>query len=77
MLTRDELHQLVDALPEDKLGVAAAALGDLTESYTLESAPLDDEPEDEGERAAVAEARAAYRGGVVVSHDEIKREFGL
>lgn len=77
MLTRDHLHQLIDALPDDQLGAASAALERLTESYTLNTAPLDDEPEDEDERAAVAEARAAYQRGEVVSHEDIKREFGL
>jgi hypothetical protein len=43
----------------------------------LALAPEDDEPETDEERAAVAEAKEALARGEVVSHADIKREFGL
>ena len=45
--------------------------------YTSETAPLDDEPETEEERAAVAEARAELARGEGIPAAEIYREFGV
>ena len=43
----------------------------------LDSAPLDDEPETDEERSAVAEAEADRVAGVApVSFEEIKRAYG-
>lgn len=41
----------------------------------LDNAPLDDEPETEEERQAVAEAEADIAAGRTVSLDELLREF--
>jgi hypothetical protein len=40
-------------------------------------APVDDEPEMPGERAAVEEALRDIREGRTVSHEEAKRRLGL
>lgn len=40
-------------------------------------APEDDEPWTEEDEAAVAEADAAFAAGRTVSHEEIKRKFGI
>ena len=40
-------------------------------------APEDDEPWTEEDEAAVAEADADFAAGRTVSHEEIKREFGI
>jgi hypothetical protein len=46
--------------------------------HTIETAPIDDEPETEQERAAVQEARDSIaRGETGISHDELRRELGL
>ena len=45
--------------------------------YTSGAAPLDDEPETEEERVAVAEARAELARGEGIPAAEIYREFGV
>ncbi len=46
--------------------------------HTIETAPIDDEPETAGERAAVQEARDSMaRGERGIPHDQLRREFGL
>jgi hypothetical protein len=54
------LHELIDAIPEERLGrveqLLVAVLDDDPLGLSLALAPLDDEPEGEAERAAVAEA---------------------
>ncbi len=85
MVTKERLHQLVEALPTTEHATAARVLEALAglESdepfYTAETAPLDDEPETEAERAAVAEALAEVeRGeGRRIPAAEIERRFGL
>ena len=79
MLTRDELHRLIDAIPDSKLAVAATALEPLVDPVmrALLTAPIDDEPESEEERAAVAEAKAELARGEFLTHEEVKRRHGL
>jgi predicted transcriptional regulator len=76
MTTKDDLHHLVDQLDEDAAREALAYLQTLSLPTFLRDAPLDDEPETEAERAAVAEAEADLAAGRIVSHEEIRREFG-
>lgn len=44
---------------------------------SLREAPLDDEPETDEERAAVAEGRDDVRAGRTSTLDEVLAEFGL
>jgi hypothetical protein len=82
MTIKDELHRLVDELPESESHAAKRFLeylrnmGDPVLRARLE-APEDNEPETEEERAAVAEAYEDFKAGRVVSHQELKRELGL
>jgi hypothetical protein len=46
-------------------------------SIALANAPYDDEPVSDEEARDIAEARAAYARGEVVSNDEVLAEFGL
>lgn len=83
MTTRDELYQMIDNLSESDLPVALSLLQGLRRGEgdpllrALLLAPLDDEEETEEERAAVEEGKEDIRQGRVVSHEEIKREFGV
>jgi hypothetical protein len=80
MATRDTLHHLVDALPDAEVDAAERYLAALQSDPMLRAlltAPTDDEPETDEERAAVAEAEEDVRQGRVVSMEEIKREFGV
>jgi hypothetical protein len=43
----------------------------------LRDAPVDNEPETDEERAAVAEAREDLAAGRAVSHEQIRRELGI
>lgn len=74
---RQELHALVDQIRSSDLPAARKilrALADPVWQSTL-SAPFDDEPETEEERAEVEAARREKGPGT--SHEEVLREFGL
>lgn len=82
MNTKEHLHKLVDELPQGGIEAARRYLEYLRDAgdpliRMLRQAPLDDETEDDEERAAVAEGRADIAAGRVVSHEEIGQEFGL
>lgn len=82
-VTKETLHRLIDALPESEFNTAArvlealSVLGTDEPLYTLETAPLDDEPETEEERGAVAEARAELARGEGLPAAAVYREFGV
>jgi hypothetical protein len=83
MTTREQLHRMIDELPECDLHMAEILikwrheLRDDRMLVTLATAPLDDEPETPEEVAAVAEAYEDVAAGRLYSLEEIKREFGL
>jgi len=82
MTSKEELHRLVDELPESELHGAKRFLEYLRNMgdpmmQALMEAPEDDEPETEEERAAVAEAYEDIAAGRVVTMEEIRHEFGL
>ena len=76
MTIKDDLHHLVDELDEDAAREALAYLHTLGLPPVLRNAPIDDEPETDEERQFVEEARQDLAAGRVVSHEEIRREFG-
>lgn len=80
MSSKDTLHHLVDTLPDSEIDEAERYLRALQTDdpvlRTLLTAPLDDEPETDEERAAVAEAYEDVRQGRLVSMEEIERQFG-
>lgn len=83
MTIRDTLHRLVDELPESEVSAAERYLEYLSVARNdpflraLMHAPLDDEPETDEERAAVAQGRAALDRGDVVSDEGLRRDLGL
>ena len=83
MIAREDLHHLVDRLPEGELPAVRSYLRYVAEVAidpvlrTLLNAPLDDEPETEAERRAVAEAKEDLAAGRVLTTEEVKRELGL
>lgn len=81
MTTREELHRLVDELPEEKLDAALKAIETRADDpliRRLEDAPPEDEEISAEEEEAVQEARDELTAGTpLVSHDEIQREFGV
>jgi hypothetical protein len=78
-MTRSDLHRLLDAVPDDTLGAAQRALEPLVDPLllALASAPIDDEPETDEERAAVGEARQDVATGRLRDWDEVRRELDV
>jgi len=75
LVTRAELHRIVDDLPEASVDVAGALLrraADEPEVARLLAARLDDEPYTEEERAEDARALAAIEHGEGVDWQEAK-----
>lgn len=77
MTAREELHQLVDHIPEGDIPTTQKFLRSLVDPLELSllNAPLDDEPESEEESLAVEKARSEPGPGL--SHQEMLREYGL
>jgi hypothetical protein len=69
-ITRDDLHELIDELPESTW----AAAGHLLQALRITStASLDDEPLTEEDLAAIAEAQTAIANGEDISTEEAIR----
>ncbi|HZO31194.1 MAG TPA: hypothetical protein VFH48_34950 [Chloroflexota bacterium] len=68
MIARDELRALVDAIPDDRLPAARAALAPLADPVLLAflNAPDDDEPLTDEDLAAIEEGRADIAAGRTV-----------
>ena len=82
MVTREELHEMIEFLPDSMLEASGRAFLDFLKKenpvlYALITAPEDDEPETEEERAAVAEAYADIAAGRVISDEGLARELEL
>jgi hypothetical protein len=79
--TRQHAHQLIDRMPETQLSGLVQFLETIVDPVTaaLRNAPLDDEPETEEEKAAVAEAREWLQnnGGKGIPHAQAMRRLGL
>jgi len=79
---REKLHDLVESLPSEDVPTALRVLKALNASFdpvlmALRAVPIDDEPETEEERAAVAEAHRDLEAGRGIPHDEVMRKYGL
>ena len=76
---RAELHDLVEALPDEELSAARRYLKFLGSGetdhlqWTLDTAPEEDEPVSPDEDAGVVEAWQEYLRGETVSSEEAKR----
>jgi hypothetical protein len=77
MTARDELHKLVDHIPEADVPAARKILRSLLDPVELSllMAPPDDEPESDEERNAVEKALNDPRPDVPL--DEVLREYGM
>jgi hypothetical protein len=74
---REELHKLLDHIPDSDVPTARKFLRALADPVWLSilTAPLDDEPETEEELSEVEAARSETGPGT--PHEEVLREFGL
>ncbi|HXA50221.1 MAG TPA: hypothetical protein VNV86_07960 [Candidatus Acidoferrum sp.] len=77
MNEREHAHELIDRLPEMQLLALVGLLETIIDpvATALRKAPLDDEPETEDEKRAVAESRdwLARRRGNGIPHEEAMR----
>jgi O6-methylguanine-DNA--protein-cysteine methyltransferase len=78
--TKQDLHRLIDELPESAVPKAAEFLEELSDELaglpaSLRDAPWDDEPETPEEQEAVRQALEDIRAGRVVSHEEARRRL--
>jgi len=80
---REDLHRLIEEIPDGELQGVQRYLEYVRDiasdpvRRSIETAPLDDEPESEEERQGVEEAMADIRAGRTMSTEELKRELGL
>jgi len=78
---RQHAHQLIDRIPETQLSDLVQFLETIVDpvAAALRNAPLDDEPETEDEKTAVAEAKAWLQsnGGKGIPHAEAMRRLGI
>ena len=81
MTVKEQLQQAVEAMTEDEASAALRTLADAsgdTVAWMLAHAPLDDEPETDEERSAVAEAKHELAAGVPwIPLEQVKSELGL
>jgi hypothetical protein len=80
LATRENLHYLVDELPEDKLADAARHLEQLRgasdpDLRALAEAPFDDEPWAEEDEVSLKEALADIAAGRLASQAEARRRL--
>jgi len=78
---KQHAHELIDQLPSSQVPAAIGMLESLLDpvSRAIANAPVDDEPESEDERDAVAKSKAWFkqRGGQGIPHEELLADFGL
>ncbi len=79
MTAKEKLLERVTRLSEGEAEETLRLLEDREDPVVaaFREAPEDDEPWTEEDEAAVAEADADFAAGRTVSHEEIKREFGI
>jgi hypothetical protein len=81
MSDRDHAHELIDRLPETQLSALVGLLETIVDpvATALHKAQIDDEPEADEERRAVAEARSwlDHNGGKGIPHEDAMRRLGL
>lgn len=82
MTRREALHQLLDELPETDLPAVTRVLEALRATSdplvrALDSAPLDDEPDDDDLDGGLTEARRDAEAGRGITTEELRRELGL
>jgi hypothetical protein len=76
MTVKEALCQIINDMPQAQAERLLETLKDPI-ARSLALAPIDDEPETEEERAAVAEARAEIARGDFLTTEELRRELGL
>ena len=78
LLQRQQAHDLIDALPEEKLGPVRDLLELLVEplSRSLATAAVEEEELTPETAAGLDRSRASLARGEGISHQDVLREFG-
>ncbi|GMA66264.1 hypothetical protein NZD89_28835 (plasmid) [Alicyclobacillus fastidiosus] len=80
-IKREELHRLIDQIPDSELTAAQRYLLFLRDvdpvKKALDAAPVDEEQETDEEAKLVKQALEDFRAGRSKTTDELKRELGL
>jgi hypothetical protein len=78
---KEQAHQLLDRLAPNQVSAVVGLLEAMLDpvSRAISNAPIDDEPESEEERLAVAKSKAWFerQGGKGISNEEVLAEFGF
>jgi hypothetical protein len=76
---RQQAHDLLDALPEEKLNAVRNLLEVMVEplSRSLATAPIEEEDLAPETAAALDRSRASLARGEGIPHQEVLREFGV
>ena len=79
--TKEKAHELIERIAPSQLSAVVGLLETMLDpvSRAIANAPIDDEPESEDERQAVAASKAwmAQHPGEGIPHEDILAEFGL
>jgi len=79
--TKEHAHKLIDRLAPRQVSAVVGLLEAMLEpvSLAIANAPIDDEPESEQERQAVAESKAWFEqhAGQGISHEEVLAELRI
>ncbi len=78
---KQQAHELIERLAPSQVAAVVGLLEAMLDpvSRAIAHAPVDDEPETEEERQAVAESKAWFErhGGQGIAHEEVLADFGL
>ena len=76
---RQQAHELLDMLPEEKLTVVRSLLEVMVEPlcHSLAAAPVEEEELTSETAAALGRARESLARGEGIPHEDVLREFGL
>jgi len=79
--TKEHAHELIERLAPRQVTAVVGLLEAMLDpvSRSISNAPVDDEPETEQERQAVAESKSWFdqQGGQGIAHEEVLADFGL
>jgi hypothetical protein len=79
--TKEKAHEMIDRLAPSQVSAVVGLLETVLDpvSRAIANAPIDDEPESEGERQAVAASKAwmAQHPGEGIPREDIVAELGL
>ena len=78
---KQHAHELIERLAPSQVAAVVGVLEAMLDpvARAIANAPVDDEPESDEERQAVAKSKAwfAQRSGQGIPHEEVLAEFGL